>query len=352
MVYPERMQDLESLLSGLGQDVLVGLLGAGLLSALTFVIQAFRDALVRRKFPLAGRYISKFEDYENGALVVTKALVDLRQRGRTLSGEARLLDGSRTWSMEGRIHGDGRVSGSYRASDPHDSGLGAFFLELQDGGMEGMWSGYDSQNKAVTAGRWSFQRIEKQLVEKTKREDIDKVTALLGNALGVRYLSKNDVTSYLEGQNSTVFSLKSAQDGTVVGAAIATLLDATSPLEGIVPSDQIERVERVVPELEFNKVSYLKSLAVAPKHQGLGGATALVKAAVEWSLERSATLVFAIGWKDQQGCHIQGVLEGLEFEAREELSDFWLVDSKEHDYECPSCGETCRCSAVLFSRQI
>lgn len=348
----ERGQDLESLLSGLGQDVLVGLLGAGLLSALTLLIQAIRGALVRRNFPLAGIYISKFEDYENGALVVTKALVDLRQRGRTLSGDVRLLDGGRTWSMEGRIHGDGRVSGSYRASDPRDTGLGAFFLELQDGGMDGMWSGYDSQNKAVTAGRWSFQRIKEQLVEKTKREDIDKVTALLGSALGVRYLSKNDVTSYLEGENSTVFSLKSAEDGTIVGAAIATLLDATAPLHGIVPSDQVERVEHVIPELEFNKVSYLKSLAVSPKNQGLGGATALVRAAVQWSSERSATIVFAVGWKDKQGCHIQGVLEGLEFKAREELSDFWLMDSKERDYECPSCGETCRCGAVLFSRRI
>ena len=346
---------METLLAGLSEvpyNVLVGLIGAGLLSALTFLLQIVKDALVRRKFPLAGKYISKFEDYENGKLVVTKALVDLRQRGRNLSGTVGLLDDSRTWSMEGRIHGDGRVSGSYRADDPHDSGLGAFFLESQDSGLEGMWSGYDSQNKSVTAGRWSFQRIEKQTVEKTTRSDVGKVTALLGSALGIRYLTRNDVTAYLDNKDSTVVSLKSKENGAPVGAAIATLLHGITSLEGLVPRDQMESVKRLLPELDFNRVSYLKSLAVSPKNQGLGGATALVRALIDWSSELSATMVFAIGWKDHNGCHIQGVLEGLEFEVRGEIENFWHADSEEQGYDCPTCGQPCTCSAVLFSRSI
>ena len=298
---------------GVFSDVTVGLIGAGIVGAFGVLVTRFRGLLVSRRFPIAGTFRSVFEDSEDGAIVRTKAIATIRQRGRRIWGPTSLLDGSRTWMLEGRIDSGGRIHGRYDADDPHDTGLGGFFLELhEDGRLEGMWTGYDTTNRLVSAGRYLFWPMERMKTRSIAARDLDPALSILGNALGARYVTREQLAEYIS-QTDKIGFVSVSKDGRILGAATSELPENSLNLLQAMPSDARERVAALIPELDFNKTGLLRSVAVAPHARGNGVATDLVRASVDSLTSMGATAIISIGWTDFEGCHIQGPLEAMGF---------------------------------------
>ncbi|KGJ71938.1 hypothetical protein GY21_18745 [Cryobacterium roopkundense] len=339
---------MESFWNGTVGNVVVGLIGAAIVAALTYGLTRIRDAVIDRQFPVAGMYRSTFEDTVDGVAVHTKAIATLKQRGRKVWGPTTVINGERTWILDGRIAAGGRIHGRYTADGPHDEGLGGFFLELlSDGHLEGMWTGYDTENKLVSAGRYSFWPMMAMPIRRMATTDLDGTLSVLGNALGSRYVSRAELATYV-GRNDRIAFVATGKDDQVYGAATSDLPAGASSVLELLPTDAQTRVLALIPELEFNRTGLLRSVAVSPKARGNSVGTSLVRASVEALWDMGATSILSIGWTDIDGCHIQGPLEAMGFAVQGDLEDFWGADSISKNYQCPTCGQPCSCTARIF----
>lgn len=333
-------------------DVAVGLIGASVVGAIGIAIARTRDLLIARRYPIAGTFRSVFEDAEGGEIVETKAIATIRQRGRRIWGPTSLIDGSRTWMLEGRVDSGGRIHGRYNADDPHDTGLGGFFLEMHgDGELDGMWTGYDTTNRLVTAGRYHFWPMEKMTTRPMTERDLDEALSVLGNALGARYVTREQLSAFVSQQGQFGFVSVDKRDR-VVGAATSELPTSPDLVQDLLPSDARDRVASLVPELQFNRTALLRSVAVSPQARGNGVGTDLVRASVENLSGKGATSILSVGWTDLDGCHIQGPLEAMGFQERGDLDDFWKQESMAKNYQCPTCGFPCECVARIFIKSL
>ncbi|MCW2607328.1 MAG: GCN5-related N-acetyltransferase [Frankiales bacterium] len=336
-------------MSGITSEILVALVVTGLLGASSWTIRVLQDRATSRRYPVAGVYASSYEDRVDGEIVTTKAVARITQRGRRLSGHTENLSDQRAWGLEARLTRDGRIYGTYRSADPYDEGTGGFFLErAARGRLEGMWAGYDSTNKSIESGRYSFWPLPECEVEPLEEAHVPAALSIVGEALGKRYIGREELESYARREEGKWAFVAKDRAGRVVGAATCMLLEPTAFL-GSLPVDQAEAVARLMPGLDFERIGVLKSIAIAPaaEQQGLG--TALTRRVMEQLWSAGATSIVTIGWTDAQGCHVEGLVRGLAFKPVGALSDFWCQDSVAKGYECPTCGSPCRCEARLFS---
>src|SRR5690606_35146465 len=146
------------------ENIVVGLLSAGFVGLILILRKKLSDLHAERKYPIAGKYLSKFEDEVNGEKITVTAPAIFNQRGKKIFGETISQLENRKWIIEGEITIGGHIHGIYFAEDPHDKGIGNFFLYINHRRhMEGLWSGYDSINQKITSGRYSFMPILKDV---------------------------------------------------------------------------------------------------------------------------------------------------------------------------------------------
>jgi len=330
-------------------DVIVGLFAAAIVGGVTLLISLTRDMTLRRRYPIAGIYASEYIDHDGDHEISVKATAVLEQRGRHMWGITTDLSDGRRWRMDGRVDDGGRIFGTYGADDPHDEGLGGFFLELnRDGGLEGMWTGYDSVNKAVQAGRYHFWPLRAAVVEQMMSSDLDRALAVLGQSLGRRYITREGLAGYANGDEGKAGFVCHGPGGTLQGAVTVEVAGTFESLLALLPQDAESTFRDLMPELEFHRIGLLKSVATAPDSRSHGVGTRLVAAGVEWLWGEGSTCVLTIGWTDAEGCHIAGVAEGLGFRQIAAVPHFWTKDSQIFAYSCPSCGMPCNCEARIF----
>lgn len=172
--------------------------------------------------------------------------------------------------------------------------------------------------------------------------------ALLGDSLGRRYVSRDELSSFVDGaEGSRVAFVSSLESDRISGAVLCEITSFQEFIESV-PKSQMNSLATKLRQLEFHKIGIVKSIAVSQRHRRSGVATALVATGLDWLWRNGATAVVMIGWTDSNGCHIQGIAESFEFEAVAEIDDYWLEDSLLHDYDCPSCGQGCSCTAKIF----
>lgn len=172
-----------------------------------------------------------------------------------------------------------------------------------------------------------------------RKYDVQETLGLLNQALGEGYVSAVDL-----GGTSMAF-VAIDDTGTIVGAATGCIV---SSIGEAVPVDQVGTVESLVPEVCCGSTGVLKSVAVSAGMQGRGIGLAISEAVTDALFQNGAGCVVSIGWTDDDGCHIEGTLIKLGYAKRGEINDFWLQDSLEQEYSCPSCEGACKCSAIIF----
>jgi ribosomal protein S18 acetylase RimI-like enzyme len=338
-------------------DLAASLLIAALASALTFLFQSTRRRLrerqLRRKYPAAGLFATEFEDQENGRPIIVKGLTRLTQRGLDVRGVTSELQSGRCWDLEGRISPGGFLSGIYTAEDPHDTGSGTFFVEIDgaSGDMHGLWAGYDSVNHSVEGGGYTFRRCPEAAIRPAGHDEAPAIVGLLGDALGDRYIELKDVTDLVasDGEQACFVARNGSHD--VAGALLTKVLDHQD-LTGVFPSGQEGLLNELPLGQYHDRVGFVRAIAVSEGYRGRGIATQLTRTSLDWLIEQQATLALSFGWKSPDGCHVQGVLESCGFTVVGEIDHFWREDSKSAGYSCPTCGDVCTCSAVVFTRSL
>lgn len=323
-----------------------GLLGAFSAGLMVVVGKAGRLAYLNYKYPIGGNYLTFYQDISNGEKVTYSAPAHIKQKGLRFKGNTELEEG-KSWSVEGSIREGGHVYGTYFADSLHDQGVGNFFLKISSNrDMEGIWAGYDHENKIITSGEYRFYRIPKARIRPATSSDHSRILDISSSVLGDGYLP--DINS-LEKAKNCVF-LVAVLHGKIVGFSYARILQ---------PGDVgqiIRSTHDVPPDVSLSeqrgKLGYLHTVGVDPKFQRRGIGTALVKESIEELKKLGAETLLSVGWKSEKGVHIGGVLKRSNLTAFREINEYWLEDSRKKGYSCPSCGNPCQCSAVIFKSSL
>lgn len=340
------------------RDVAISLAIAGLGSLATYCIavasRRIRDWQLRRKFPVAGRFLTEYGDEIEGVEVMQKATSTLEQHGREVTGKTVDLDGDRGWLLKGTIETGGFLHGFYRAEDPNDPGKGTFFLKIEGShaDMQGLWAGFDPMSSGIEGGRYEFKRIPKSTIQVAADADAASVCALLGDALGELYVDLDDVRATIDPDNPNATCLVAADaEGRLIGALTAAVLPRGSIAE-VLPIGQAGAVDEISSLRFHERLCVIRSIAVVPGWRGRGIGSQLVREGLDWCDERGATAAVSFGWKSSGGCHIAGVMATTGFESTLEIPNFWTDDSRRKGYSCPECGSVCECTAVVFRRPV
>lgn len=339
-------------------DIFISLAIAALGSLAAFLIgrasRALRNRRLRKKYPVAGRFITEYEDEVAGKRVIQKAMTTLEQHGKEVTGSTEELSGDRAWLLEGSIERGGFLHGVYSAEDPHDLGKGTFFLKIEgaNGDLRGLWAGFDSANGDIDGGSYDFKRCPEATLRAADDSDAPSVCALLGDALGELYVDLEEIRSMVASDNAEATCLI-AVDGEdqIIGALTAAIFSRDS-LAGALPAGQDETVQRLPAIRYHERFCVIRSIAVVSRWRGRGVGSRLVREALDWCQDLGTTATISFGWKSSKGCHIDGVMTTTGFSSVSEIPNFWTEDSRAKDYFCPECGSVCECAAVVFKRVV
>jgi len=338
--------------SDLIASLLIAAVGALLTYGIALTKRRIDQRRLRRRYPVAGTFITEFEDRSDEQPTVQRAISKLSQKGTEIEGVTTDLSDSRSWRLSGQIDAGGFLHGIYAASDPHDTGVGTFFLEIDGnkGDMEGLWAGYDSTNRQVAGGRYSFRRCPEVEIRASTDRDASAVVALLGEALGDRYVELSEIRKLASGSGGSCH-VAMTPSGEVVGASTASWIDRDD-LPSHFPAGQEAVTERLSSLRYHERIGHLEAVAVAVSYQGRGLASRLVERAVQSLEEAGVTSVISFGWIDNDHCAIRGILEGQDFRTLLEVDRFWTEDSRAKGYSCPTCGDVCQCAAIIFTKPL
>lgn len=302
---------------------------------------------------MSGLFATEYEDREGDTTVVQRGLTRIHQNGLEITGVTSELQTGRCWNLKGRISSDGFISGLYMADDPHDTGSGTFFVEIDGatGDMKGLWAGYDSVNHSIEGGKYKFRRCPEASIRAAEHHEAQPLVALLGDALGDRYVEYDEVSRLIAGDDSELCLVARTESHDIAGAATASVIPH-GELHQSFPKGQADVLRQLPVSPHHESVGLIQAVAVSSLYRERGIATQLTRAAMDWLREQSATVALSFGWKSPDGCHIAGVLESCGFRPVHEVDRFWFEDSREAGYSCPACGDICHCSAVIFTRSL
>lgn len=362
-------------------QVVIGLISAGLVGSVLYLKDIIRDKYLEYKYPVSGKFISTFEDEVDGERTTTRAPAELNQSGRQIEGYTEIPGDDREWVLDGEVSTNGYINGVYRAIDPHDSGVGNFFLYVNhDRQMEGLWSGYDEVNDKITSGRYTFVPVFDDFeIRPLERSQIPTVVNIADSQLGKDYLSvelleesletdspyftkvaitvadtehrplRERVLSRLFGRESLRWRSKPEMadtTGEIVGFCIGAVLDQEA-LRSYLLADEEDLPEGLK---HADTVGVVRTISVREEYQGRGIGTDLVGSCVDECQASGCGVVCSVGWEDDGEVNIGGIMQRLGFSKVDRYESYWHEDSLEKGYECETCGEPpCNCPAVLFT---
>lgn len=340
--------------SGVPTELIASSLTALALLGVRKVYKFGKDARIRKKFPLAGEYISYYGDIVNGQKVSRKASLIVKQSGKSFTAENSNLDDERNWDLRGQILEHGYLAGTYGRLDPSDPSKGTFFMEPDiecPGVYRGHWSGQDSTNRQLSTDTYVWRKILQCEIRTLDIKDsayFDQILAIFAEALGDRFITRESLKKILIETNQKY--LQAAFDGDqVVGVRTVCVLDEEDKLD----FETKVRVAGGRISLKNLRVGMLASNAVKSSHRRKGVGSQLVRSGMELLNAQKCTACVAISWESKSKDSSASVLESFGFELLAKAENHWKSESLEKDYACPKCGEPpCSCSAFFYLKRM
>ncbi len=308
---------------------------------------------MQKKFPVAGEYLTWYEDRIGDQEIIRTAPATIIQKGNKIFGETK-YDGEKkwAWTLEGEIDKAGHIYGRYSAIDPLDKGIGNFFLKVEsDRRMFGYWSGYDSENNKVLSGKYGFQpKCNDLLIVEMATNHMQHVFNIADCQLGKGYVSADLLGEAIV--NNEKYIAKVAIDNEnnkVVGFYIVQLVKKQEVNEIILNNPEV--ASRIARSSELTGL--IKTVAVDKNYQGRGVGMNLIKDAISELQNKNIHTIFTIAWKSKYGTNLKGILMRLDFKEIIEIPEYWKESSIKENFECPVCRKPpCSCSAVIYTTGI
>lgn len=297
---------------------------------------------VADRFNFAGKYLTQYEDMDRGRVIVRKAPAILHKFGHNVWGYTSF--DSQKWKLKGKIYGKKRLAGIYYANGYLDDGFGTFFLELKNNGvLEGFWSGYDSENKNITTGKYIFKkRQNKIIIRSPKQLDFAYMARILDLQLGKNYITEDVFKDVIDNEKKSYCKvIEDVARHQIVGVCLYAVIDYKA-VQDLTHGNNITEL-KFVPQ-----IGLIKTIAIDEAYKNLGLASELVQNVLEELTKKSITCCISPAWKHVGVTNIANVLERNNFAKVMEIPDYWYESSINEKFECPHCGNPCHCSCVIY----
>lgn len=343
---------MNSILGVAWENIFVGLLGAAIVGVVSFLSKYIKNKIIERKFPVAGEYLTKYEDELDGEKINYSAPAVLKQNGDRITGYTYMQEDDRKWIIEGQLSANGHIHGLYNAEDPLDMGIGNFFLKIDHNkNMSGLWSGYDSVNQKITSGKYQFFPIVKNYtIIDLERVHIPQLLEISDNQLGKDYLSFEDLDQAISNRDKFICKVAfNRSDNKIMAFCLCPIIEPNNI------NTIIKLSGRPMPRsvLHSELVGIIKTVAVGERYQGRGIGRNLTSACYKELLQKRVQSICSVAWKQDGHVNIGGILISLGLKVHVEISDYWMDDSLEKGYDCPECGQPpCHCTAVIYIQSV
>lgn len=189
------------------------------------------------------------------------------------------------------------------------------------------------------------------IVKLITEADIPEAIEVLNSALGEDFVSSSDLLSIINDKIGVAYKILDSSNNKIVGVATGMLAHSQNEFNYYLNGFE-EQLDTHIAEGYNFPIIVIKSVAVLKDYTGLGIGTSLVKELINWGILNQSKFVFSIGWTDEEGCHIEKIFTRLGLTQVIQINNFWFKDSLELQYACPSCGNPCYCSAILFGKSL
>ena len=147
-------------------------------------------------------------------------------------------------------------------------------------------------------------------------------------------------------KSSQRFGLISETNNTVSGFVLATVFDSFDQLE-----------PNLMSNLNWFKTTYknkfpialIQTIGVSEDYTGLGIGKQLTNAILNEVNKLSKTTLSMV-WEHQNGTPLAHILDQCGLKMQTKMSNYWLNDSIQNNYECKYCGTPpCQCTMMVYS---
>ena len=344
--------DFSSLTGPVLDNTIAALIGAFIISFLTWSYRRFREVQNEKKYSIAGDYRAYYEDLgDDGAVTIEKSNLKIKQRGLKIYADDYDETQDKDWLFEGEIDPTtGHVYGHYKTKSKHETGLGVcIFEQKKNGTLDGIWAGYDENIDIIDKGRYTLIKRLEISIRKARKSDAVAVLQLLDQELGEDWIHMEDVEKAIANN----FLYVADYEGQIAGFTLLRMLDMPAFEKEL--KDHEYKIPRDIQIAGKNtNIGFIEAVATNPDFQRRGIGAKLIQKSLEVLKTSRAEIVVALGWKPED-VNIEPTLRMFDFKDRHEFEKFWYQESldEETPATCPGCGEPpCTCGAVLFTKAL
>lgn len=341
--------DISSLTGPVLDNTIAALIGAFIISGLTWGYRRTRDSINEQKYSIKGDYRAYYEDiHDDGTITYEKANVTIKQKGLRIHAVDYDETQDKDWILNGEIDPiSGHVSGRYTTKSKHETGLGVCILEKKkNGNLDGIWAGYDETVDVIERGRYTLvKRIDINIRKATKADSVT-VLQLLDQELGEDWLHLEDIEKAIDDD----FLFVADHNGSVIGFTLLRMLDHDDFKKEI--KGHTYKIPRDIEVSSKNKsLGFIEAIATDPDYQKRGIGSRLIGQSINALQTAGAELICTLAWKTDH-THLAPTMDIFAFKERKEFEKFWHKESLKTDEQCPKCGNPCECNTVLYTKAL
>ena len=327
-------------------DVVAGVIGGIIVALIGWGLTLAKQYYEKKKFPIAGEYLTYFEDIEDGQLVTITSVTHIKQKGSRIIGKNTLPDG-RSWTIDGNIVGTGHVAGVYSADATYDDGVGSFYLKINGDNLDGMWSGYDNENKTTASGRYFFKKKAQVNISEALDSDIPSILNLSIPLFGEGYVK--DVSDYIHNKDGV--ALVAREKDKVVGYTLAKRCEKND-LDNVFGTDEKISVDIKHADKE-GSLGLIKTIGVSPQRQGHGIGELLFRETDSRLKAKGAKIVVVPGWDDNGKTNVEGLMKHFDYSPFMFDPEYWKERCEQEEFQCPNKkGAECVCGITFFKKSL
>jgi len=330
-------------------ETISGMIGGVVVAIFAVLYNLIKNEMQKRKFPIAGEYLTYYEDIVNRKKILVSAKSTLKQKGLKITGTT-WLDNNQSWTLDGSILGTGHIAGVYSADSLHDDGVGSFYLKINStNDLEGIWSGYDNVNRKTSSGRYIFKKIEKIQIVPAELNQVSKILELATELFGYGYVE--DVESYI--RDTEAFVYVALYKDEIIGFASGRLCEKKSLLDLTHDNNHHFLSPDILHSAERGTLGLIKTVGVKKEFQGRGyGSSLLVE--IEKALKGiNINTLIVSAWVDKDKTNIGGVLKQNQYMEMFYDATYWKEDCEKNKFFCPSkVNNVCQCGTRFYKKAI